>query len=92
MAEKENTRALFEIRVINKDTDERVFSTEVIADGEKEALFESDLKQVLKDKGLTREDVHILVREFGSVPAKEKAKMVKVIGQVGRMVLGKEQL
>lgn len=84
-------RALFEIRAFNKETDERVFSQEVIADGEKEALFESDLKVSLKEKGLSKDDVNIIVREFGKIPAKEKAKMVKVIGQVGKLMLGTEQ-
>lgn len=91
MAEQKDSRALFEIRVFNKDTDERIHSEEVIADGEKEALFESRLKEVLKEKDLTRDDVVILIREFGPVPAKEKVKMVKIVGQMGKMVLGKEQ-
>ena len=33
-------RGLFEIRAINKETDEAIYSTEIIAEGEKEALFE----------------------------------------------------
>lgn len=61
-----NSRALFEIRAVSKETDEVVYSKEIVADGEKEALFESDLKESLKTQGLKKDDVTILVREFGS--------------------------
>jgi hypothetical protein len=35
---------------------------------------------VLKEKKLKKEDVHIIVKEFGSVPKKERPKMVRVMG------------
>ena len=91
MAEQKNDRALFEIRAFNKEDDSLVYSAEVIADGEKEALFESELKETLKDKKLTRDDVVVLIREFGPVPAKEKVKIVRIVGQMGKMVLRTEQ-
>jgi len=90
MADIQKTRALFEIRAIDKETDEVVYSKEVVADGEKEALFESDLKEVLKAKNLRKEDVTIITREFGQVPVREKAKIVKFLGQAGSFILGKE--
>ena len=85
------TRGLFEIRAVNKETDEIVYKSEVIADGEKEALFESDLKETLKSLKLNRDDVTIVVRNFGAIPAKEKAKTVKLLGQLGNIIVGKEQ-
>jgi len=84
------TRGLFEIRAIILDTGEVLDIQDVIADGEKEALFESDLKEKLKSRKLTLDDVHVLVREFGQVPAKEKAKYVKVLGKLGKTIVGRE--
>lgn len=84
-------RGLFEIVAISKDSDEIVYEEKIVAEGEKEALFESDLKEQLKVKGLKREDVHVLVREFGTLPAKEDVKIVKIIGQVGKTILAKEK-
>ena len=84
------SRGLFEIHAINLDTDEIVFHQKVIASGEKEALFESNLKETLKEQGISRDDIHLIVKEIGQVPAKEKAKTVKIIGQIGKTILGKE--
>ena len=84
-------RGLFEIRAISRDTDEIVYKDEVVAEGESDALFESNLKEVLKEKKLKRDDVYVIVREFGSVPVKERTKTVRVVGKVGKMILGKEE-
>ncbi|MFA6971417.1 MAG: hypothetical protein WC208_08460, partial [Gallionella sp.] len=59
---------------------EIIDSEEVIAEGEADALFQSNVKSVLKEKKLKKEDVHIIVKEFGSVPKKERPKMVRVMG------------
>lgn len=74
-----STRALFQIRAISKETDEIVFGAEVVAEGEKEALYESDMKDALKKLGLGKGDVHILVKAFGTLPAKEEVKNVRLI-------------
>jgi len=76
----DNGRGLFQIRVINLDTDNIIHSEEVIAEGESDALFQSNLKDVLKNNRLTRDDVHIIIKEFGSVPKRDKIKTVKVLG------------
>lgn len=86
-----NTRALFQIRAINKDTDKVVVSAEVVAEGEKEALYESDLKENLEVLGLKKSDVHIIVRSIGSLPAKEEVKSVKIIAGVDGYKLIKEK-
>ena len=86
-----NTRALFQIRAIKKETDEVVFSSEVVAEGEKEALYESSMKEELKSKGLNKSDVHILVKSFGPLPAKEEVKNVKIIGQAAGFTLTKDK-
>jgi hypothetical protein len=84
-------RGLFMIRAINKETDEIVYAAEIIAEGEKEALYESDMKSYLKDKKLSRDDVHILVKELIQVPAKEDVKKVRVLGQIGEFAAVKVQ-
>jgi len=86
-----NTRALFQIRAVSKETDEIVFSAEVIAEGEKEALYESDMKEILKKAGLGKGDVHILVKAFGTLPAKEDIKNVRLIGSVAGLSLVKDK-
>lgn len=83
-------RGLFQIRAINKDTDEIVFSEEVVADGESDALFNSKLRESLKKEGLDKDDVHIVVREFGSIPKKERSKTIRLLGKAGNLILGKE--
>ena len=85
-----NERGLFEIRAIAIENDEVIYKADVIAEGESDALFQSDLKEALKSKKMTRDDVNILIREFGPLPKKERAKTVRVIGQVGNLVLAKE--
>ena len=89
MAE-EKGRGLFEIRAIDKSTDEVIYKDEVIAEGETDALFESNLKEVLKEKKLTRDDVTVLIREFGAVPNKERAKKLEIKGQFGKTILARE--
>ena len=69
-----NGRGLFEIRAIDIETDEVIYSVEVVAEGEKEALFESDLKEKLKAKRMSRQDVDIVVREFGELPERSVRK------------------
>jgi hypothetical protein len=86
-----NTRALFQIRAINKDTDKVVVSEEVVAEGEKEALYESDLKEKLDAIGLKKSDVHVIVKAFGSLPPKEEVKSVKIIAGVDGYKLIKEK-
>jgi len=91
MSDKIDVRGLFEIYAINLENDEIVFSEKVVAEGESDALYNSGLKEALKVKGLRKDDVHMVVKEIGSVPKKEKAKTVKILGQVGNLVLGKEK-
>ena len=91
MGEKVDVRGLFEIYAVNLETDEIVFEQKVVAEGESDALYNSDLKEGLRLDGLKKDDVHIVVREIGPVPKKEKAKTVKILGQVGNLVLGKEK-
>lgn len=88
MADQE--RGLFQIRAVNKDTDEVVFSEEVVGEGESDAMFNSKLKDALKEKNLAKDDVYILCKELGSLPKKERSKTVKLISQIGNLVLGKE--
>ena len=87
----ENTRALFQIRAVRKDTDEVVFTEEVVAEGEKEALYESNMKEELKKWELTKNDVHILVKSFGTLPAKEEVKNVKIIGSAAGFTLTQDK-
>ena len=84
-------RGLFSIRAISKETDEIVYSAEIVACGENEALYESDMKDALKAKKLTRDDVHVIVTEIGKLPAKEDIKKVKVLGQIGDFAAVKVQ-
>jgi len=86
-----NSRALFEIVAIDLDSGTIVYESKVIAEGEKEALFESDLKEKLAAKKMTREDVHILVREFGQVPAKCRMHKFVVKGRLGKHLVAKEE-
>lgn len=86
----DSERALFAIRAINKDTDEVVFSAEVVAEGEKEALYNSNLKETLKEKKLKKEDVNLIITEIGKLPPKETVKNVKILGQLGSHILAKE--
>lgn len=86
-----NTRALFQIKAVKKDDDKVVFSDEVVAEGEKEALYESGMKEELKKQGLTRDDVNILVKSFGSLPPKEVVKNVKIVAAAGGMTLVQEK-
>jgi len=74
MSEDKNERGLFQIRAVDIETDEVVYQAEIVAEGEKEALFDSDLKEVLKNKNLTRHDVDILVKELDSLPARTRIK------------------
>ena len=90
-SEKVDSRGLFEIHAVNLDTDEVVFQEKVVAEGESDALYCSSMKEELKKLGLKRDDVHIIVREIGCVPKREKAKTVKILGQVGGLMLSKEQ-
>jgi hypothetical protein len=86
-----NTRALFQIRAVKKDTDEVVFASEVVAEGEKEALYESTMKEELTKKNLTKSDVHIIVKSFGTIPAKEEAKNVRIVGKIDGFTLVKDK-
>lgn len=86
-----NTRGLFEIHAIHKDTNEVVFHQKVVAEGEKEALFESNLKEELKKNNVTKDEVHLLVKEIGQLPAKEDVKTVKILGQIGKTSLVQEK-
>jgi len=85
-----NSRGLFGIRVVDLETDKVVHAEEVVAEGEQDALFESDVKEALKKLGLKKEDVHIIVKEFGSVPQKPRPKTVRFVGQLGKTILGRE--
>jgi len=91
MGDKVDSRGLFGIWVVELDSDVIVYKDEVIAEGESDALFNSNLKEVLKEKKLKRDDVHVIVKEIGSVPKREKAKTVKIIGQAAGFMLSKEQ-
>ena len=86
----ETNRGLFTLKAVNKATDEVVYTEDIVADGEKEALFESNLKEGLKAIGLTKNDVWLVVKEFGEVPLQEKVQNVRVLGQVGKLVLGRK--
>jgi hypothetical protein len=93
MAEiKNDSRALFSIIAIDLESDEIVYENKVIAEGEKEALFESDLKEKLKLKKLTRDDVHLIVKEIGSVPSRIRPRKFRVLGTVGKHSLMKEEV
>jgi len=87
----ETNRGLFTIKAINKETDEIVYSEDIVAESEKDALYESALKEGLKKKGLRKDDVHLVVKEIGQVPPKEKIQRVKVLGQCGDFVVGKKE-
>ena len=80
--EENKKEGLFQIRVVDLETREIVHSEEVVADGESEALFNSKVKEVLKAKSLTKDDVHIIAKELDSVPKREKVKTVKVLGGI----------
>lgn len=86
-----NSRGLFEIVAINIETSEIVYEDKVISEGEKEALFDSNLKEVLNSKKLTRDDVCVLTRCFGVVPEKVRPKRFKVIGKIGKTMLASEE-
>lgn len=87
----DTNRGLFTIRAVDKATDRVVYIEDIVADSEKDALYESNLKDGLKDLGLKKDDVWLVVKEFGQVPPKEKVQTVKVLGQLGKMIVGKKQ-
>lgn len=87
----DKNRGLFEIHAIHKDTDEVVFHQKVVAEGEKESLWESNLKDELKKKNISREEVHLLVKEIGTLPAKEDVKKVKIVGSIGKYEVVKNE-
>ena len=91
MSEIQESRGLFTIKAINKETDEIVYSEDIVAASEKDALYESNLKAGLKEKGLKKDDVHLVIKEIGQVPPKEKVQRVKVLGQCGDFVVGKKE-
>lgn len=91
MAEINGKRGLFEIIGINLEDDSIVYKAKVIAEGEKEALFESDLKEKLKANKLTRDDVHLIIREIGAVPARIRPRKFRVVGKLGKHSLMKEE-
>jgi len=80
---KVSCRALFEIRAVSIETDEVIYKTEIVAEGEKEALFDSDLKEVLKSKKLSKYDVDIVVREFGRLPERAPRRKNFFTGKKG---------
>ena len=49
------------------------------------------IMDIQSKKDLKLKDVHVIVKEFGSVPSREKVKYVKVIGKVGKTVVGREK-
>jgi len=81
---KVSCRALFEIRAVSIETDEVIYKTEIVAEGEKEALFDSDLKEVLKSKKLSKYDVDIVVREFGRLPERTPRRKNFFTGKKGK--------
>ena len=87
---KNEDRSLFDIYAINKDTSEVVFNEKVVAEAEKDALFESNLKEKLTELKLRKDEVHMVVHELGTVPAKEHVKTVKILGEFGKTKLVKE--
>ena len=78
----DKSRGLFQIRVIDLDTDGIVYAEEVVAEGESDALFQSDVKRVLKEKGLHREDVHIICVEMAPVPKRQRPQAVRLIDRI----------
>jgi len=88
---KNEDRGLFLVHAIGKDDDSIVFRQELVAESERDAMYESDLKKVLEEKGLTKRDVDIVVSEINSLPAREEVKTVRIIGKAGKVILGKEE-
>lgn len=86
--ENAKSRGLFEIHAVKLATDEVVFEQKVVAEGETDALYESDLKSKLKDLGLSKDEVHIVITEIGPVPLKPKAQVVKLLDKVCAFVKG----
>jgi hypothetical protein len=87
----DNSRGLFNIIAINLDTDEIVYNSLIIAEGENKALFESDLKDDLKKLKLTLDDVHVIVKEIASVPARTKPRKFTIKGKLGKHILAREE-
>jgi len=87
---KEVQRGLFEIFAIQLSTDKIVFEQKVVADGENEALYESDLKDKLKELKIKRDEVCLIVREIGPVAPKSKPHMVRLLDKVCDFVGGKD--
>lgn len=83
-------RGLFEVIAINLNTDEIVFEQKIVAEGENEALFESNIKEALKEKGLNTKEVHKIVREIASVPARIEIKKVTLLSKIGNIIHGEE--
>ena len=83
-------RGLFQIHAIDKETDMVVFEEMVVSDGESEALFDSSLKENLKEAKRTKDDVHVIVVEVSEIPPKEDVKKVRVLGGIGNTALVRE--
>lgn len=88
---KDNSRGLFNIIAINLDNDEIVYDSKIIAEGENKALFESDLKESLKDKKLTLDDVHLIVKEIGLVPSRTRPRKFTIRGKLGKNIIAREE-
>lgn len=90
MAEENGARGLFEIRVVDLETDKVVHSEEVVAEGEQDALYESGVKDVLEKLKLRKDDVKIMIREFGALPKRQRARKLEIKGQLGKTIIARE--
>ncbi len=86
--EKQKMRAIYHVYAVKKDADEIVFEQKVVAESEKDALYESDLKEALKKKEISKDDIFTVCSFVGEVPAKEKVQKVSVVEKVFKSLTG----
>jgi hypothetical protein len=92
MAKEESSRQLFEVIAVNPTEEgEVVMKENVVAEDEKEAVFMSGLKEVLKTKGLKFKEVDIITRGLGTVRPYETVQKVKILGGVDGYKLVREE-
>lgn len=83
-----NRRGLFEVYAIHLETEEIVFEQKIVAESEQEALLWSNFKEALKEKKLSKNDLHLIVREIGEVPERQKPQAVKLLDKICNLLPG----
>jgi hypothetical protein len=91
MAEKDDSRGLYNVIVVNPSEEgEVILDEKIVAKDEGEAKFLSNVKQTVKDKNLKIGNVDVIVKLIDKVRPYETEQKVRIVGSVDGFSLVKK--